>query len=96
MHSIRLSTLGTAAMVAALLAALPAGSFAASGDSGYWKAQEQRDVASLHRDATLQPRPPEEEITQQARQPDAMGQTSSAVDCADPANTAASVCNAPR
>jgi hypothetical protein len=87
---IRIATLRTAAMIAALSAAAPAVGLAASGGNIYAEAQEQRDVASLHRDATLQPRPPEEEITQQASRP------SLAVDCGDPANANSTVCSPPR
>jgi hypothetical protein len=83
-------------MLAALLAAAPAASFAASGGNTYSEAQEQRDVAALHRDSTVQPRPPEEAIVPQATQPGMAGQTSSAVDCADPAHASMSACSVPK
>jgi hypothetical protein len=94
MRSTRASTLRTAAILAALLAAAPTTSFAAG--NSYSEAQEQRDVAALHRDSTVQPRPPEEAIVPQATQPGPAGQTSSAVDCADPANASMSVCSTPK
>jgi hypothetical protein len=97
MRSIRFSTFGTAAIVAALFAVAPVASFAASGGNTYSEAQEQRDVAALHQDSTVQPRPPEEAVVPQSNgQAGPAGQTSSAIDCADPANAAMSVCSAPK
>ena len=100
MRSIRFSTLGTAAIVAALLAVAPAASLAASGGNIYSEAQEQRDVAALHSDSTVQPRPPEEAVVPQAYgqtgQAGPAGQTSSAIDCREPANAGMSVCSAPK
>ncbi len=97
MRTTRFSTLRTAAIVVALSAGAPVAAFADHIGNTYSEAQEQRDVAALHRDSTVQPRPPQEAIVPPSNsQVGPAGQTSSAIDCADPANAGMSACVAPK